>query len=168
MQAISTNWLYSHSTKLGFHQTSEGVITTWLNIKPWTNNEWSWWQTMPHWGKTHWSIICHIVCLVSSGEARAHERWATVENTIYWKLLYLWKFRPIRVIPGQISHILSNFFHSLDGQVDLNPVYGKFNNRHFEINHYTNCDLNHNVQTFNSCFSVYKHELFNYYVKSWK
>ena len=73
------------------------------------------------------------------------------------------------------NHSQSNFsyfnefhFDSLEGQIDSNPVYDKFNTRHFEINQYTNCDLNHNFQTFNYCFSVYKHELFNYDVKSWK
>ena len=35
-------------------------------------------------------------------------------------------------------------------------------------NQYTNYDLNHNFQTFSYCFSVYKHELFNYDVESWK
>ena len=43
-----------------------------------------------------------------------------------------------------------------------------YNNRHFEINRYTNCGLNHNLQTLKNCFSIYKHELFNYDVKSWK
>ena len=29
-------------------------------------------------------------------------------------------------------------FHSLDGQIDLNLVYGEFDNRHFEFYQYTN------------------------------
>ena len=29
-------------------------------------------------------------------------------------------------------------FHSLDGQIDLNLVYGEFDNRHFEFHQYTN------------------------------
>ena len=91
-------------------------------------------QTMPHWGKTHWgkihwSNVCHIVCLVSSARApktgaRLTEAWALallphwgmnidmygqVDNIIYRNLLYLWKFRPIRIISGQISHIFSNY-----------------------------------------------------------
>ena len=44
-----------------------------------------------------------------------------------------------------------------------------YNNRHFEINRYTNCGLNHNLQTINNCFiSIYIHELFNCDMKSWK
>ena len=44
-----------------------------------------------------------------------------------------------------------------------------YNNRHFEIIRYsTHCGLNHNLQTLNNCFRIYKHELFNYDVKSWK
>ena len=64
------------------------------------------------------------------------------------KILYLWIFRPIRIICGQISPIFIEFnFHSLEyGQIDSNPVYGEFDNRHFEFHQYTNCVQNHNLK----------------------
>ena len=43
--------------------------------------------------KTHWSTSACALASLSVG------------NTIYWKFLYFWKFKPIRIISVQISHI---------------------------------------------------------------
>ena len=66
----------------------------------------------------------------------------------------------------KITWSLEFNFHSLGGQLDSNPVYDEFNNRHFEIHQYTNCVSNHNLKTFNYCFSIYIS--MNYLIKMWK
>ena len=60
--------------------------------------------------KTHRGMS---VCALASLRHEHRYVWERVVNTIYWKLFYLWKFRPIKIISGQISHIFSNliFIH---------------------------------------------------------
>ena len=55
--------------------------------------------------KTHWGTSA---CPLASLRHEHRYVWARLVNTIYWKLLYLWKFRPIKIISGRISHIFSN------------------------------------------------------------
>ena len=55
--------------------------------------------------KTHWSTS---TCALASLRHEHRYVWTRVDYEIYWKILYLWKFRPIRIISGQISPILSN------------------------------------------------------------
>ena len=57
--------------------SSSAARYTTFQLRPWLHFQacgWSWWQTLPHWGKTHWgktrwSIVWHIVRLVSSARA---------------------------------------------------------------------------------------------------
>ena len=63
-------------------------------------------------------------------EARAHERWARVDII----------FGNLDQSESNFSYFIKFHFHSLDGQIDSNSVCREFNNRHFEINQYTNCD----------------------------
>ena len=103
-----------------------------------------WCQTRPHWGKTHWgkihwSNVWHIVRPVSS--ARAPKTGARLTEARALALLPHWG-KSARA-PNQnllkTTWSLDFNFHSLDGQIDSNPVYGEFDNRHFEFNQYTNC-----------------------------
>ena len=55
--------------------------------------------------KTHWGTSA---CALASLRHEHRYVWARVVHTLYWKLLYLWNFRPITIISGQISHIFSN------------------------------------------------------------
>ena len=61
-------------------------------------------------------------CAFASLRLERTSAWAR----IYWKLHDLWNLIVIRYI--------------IDCQLDSNPVYDEYNNRHFEIHQYTNCD----------------------------
>ena len=68
-----------------------------------------------HWGKIHWSIVWHIVRPISSARApKQGQDSLRQERTSAWNQFIenyydLWKFRPIKIISGQISHIFSYF-----------------------------------------------------------
>ena len=86
-----------------------------------------------------WSNVWHIVRPVSS--ARAPKTGARLTEARALALLPHWgksARAPVKNLLKTTWSLEFNF-HSLDGQIDLNPVYDEFDNRHFEFHQYTNC-----------------------------